>query len=362
MVAFITFAMGILSKEVAIAFVPGMFLILWARNVDGQLKGLSGQSLVKWLPKLLLMLVLSGGIVWLFVLLRQAAFAGSSFRIGMTLKFIFNDLYYAMFVCLRAFGFYVKKFFMPYPLNFAILGVDPLYELLAMILVVGCFILLCRRNYVSAFILTGVALLTPAFPIAFSQIAWTPYAERYVYISTAFFVVALVCWCGRYLSHKKISSLGLALSVVLVCVSSAATYQRSLVWHSNLLLWQDTTVKSPLHASAWNDYGVALFHEGEFEKAKEMYQKAASLNGLFYKEKYDLNYADVFVEQGRYEEAKKTYAAMHEKSKGRSKGALRVWRELLERQISQAGSSAEKESLEAELRGMPVLMSEINEN
>lgn len=129
---------------------------------------------------------------------------------------------------------------------------------------------------------------------------------------------------------------------------------------TNLTLWEDTTRKSPLCAAAWNDYGVALHKDGQLDKAVDAFKQAATIHQLGYQETYDLNMANVFLAQGRYDTAKKTYSDMYVKSKGRSKRALDAWKELLERRVAQADNPAEKESLEAELKDLPTLVKNKN--
>ena len=109
-------------------------------------------------------IVCGAGLVLLYVLLRKYAYSSHAARIGMTLKFIFNDLDHTLFVFFRDFGFYMKKMFWPFPLNFAIVEVDPLYELLAVPVVLLCCLLAIRRTLISAVFLAGVVMLTPSFP------------------------------------------------------------------------------------------------------------------------------------------------------------------------------------------------------
>ena len=99
---------------------------------------------------------------------------------------------YSCLVAFRLLGFYVKKIFFPWPLNFAILSVDPVYELLGMVLAIVCAWSLFSKKYAASFFLAGVFLIAPAFPIAFNHIAWTPYAERYVYVASGMIAIASI--------------------------------------------------------------------------------------------------------------------------------------------------------------------------
>jgi hypothetical protein len=120
-----------------------------------------------------------------YYLLRKMVFKSDVGKIGQTLKLMLLDVNYSISVFLGASGFYLKKFFFPLPLNFYLLEIDPLYDLAGILLLLFCLRLLTRLNLSAAFFIAGVCMFLPALPFAFGTIAWTGYAERYIYISTA---------------------------------------------------------------------------------------------------------------------------------------------------------------------------------
>jgi tetratricopeptide (TPR) repeat protein len=212
----------------------------------------------------------------------------------------------------------LKKIYVPFPLNFAIVEVDPLYELLAIPIVIFCVWLVYRRTLVSALFLSGVFMIAPAFLIAFNQIAWTPYAERYVYIASAFIVVASVFYLGSFVQEVN-SSIVVRLGIpCLLVLLGLATLERSWIWHSNLTLYADTVEKSPTFSNAWNEYAVALAHNGELERAKSALIKAGSLYHFEYDQKSDINIADLLFLQGKEDEAQKLFDKVIKKTKGKS--------------------------------------------
>ena len=227
----------------------------------------------------------------------------------MSIKFMLNDPVHTMFVFLRAFGFYFKKFYWPFPLNFAIVEVDPLYELLAMLVVLLCVYIAWRRTLLSAIFLAGMFMLVPSFPIAYGQVAWTPYAERYMYIATAFVVTASVLFLGTYLQEQRVSGRYLkACAFGLVVMMSVATFQRNLTWRTNVSLYTDTVQKSPTFTKAWNQLGIAYCEKLDYKKAEICFAKASSLFELNFDEKSDLNLAVVLVKEGKLREAEAVYA------------------------------------------------------
>ena len=65
--------------------------------------------------------------------------------------------------------------------------------------------------------------------------------------------------------------------------------QRGL-WREALYRWQRATELDPSYAAAWNDLGIAYEHRGEFDKAREAYEKALELEpgNVIIQQNYDL--------------------------------------------------------------------------
>ena len=310
--------LGMLCKEVALAFVPGVLLLLVAKHPEeATMESRPSERFARIVQRLVPFLLVGAGSALLFFYLRSLAFSSNSSRITKTLKFIGNDPVHSVFVCLRAFGFYLKKIYAPFPLNFAIVEVDPLYELLAIPLVLLCIWLVYRRTLVSAIFLSGAFLIAPSFLIAFNQIAWTPYAERYAYVPSAFIIVASVFYFGNKLQESRAGVVKYGIPCLLVLLG-LATLLRTIVWTSNLSLYGDTINKSPTFSNAWNEYAIALIHKGEFEKAKSALVSAGKLYRFEYDQKADLNIAGILVLQGREDEAMKLFDKIISKTHGKS--------------------------------------------
>lgn len=323
--ALILAAGGVLAKETSIAFLAGFGFLLWAQQNPAPL---NVKRVAQRIAVLIGLLSVSGGAAWfLMIQMRELVLKSDSSRIGLTLRIIDNDWNYSIFVCLRALGFYFKKIFLPLPLNFAIVEVDPLYELLALPLLVVLIFLFVQRSMVAGYLLTASAMVAPAFPIAFNQIAWTPYAERYVYIALGFVVPAAAVLISRLTISPRLCML---VSVGLAGVLFSATLHRSWQWTTNELLWADTVKKSPLSEKAWNNYGVALMEHGEYVEAGKKFAVAASLTGFGYKDKYDINMGVAMMKRHDYAQALHKLLEVVELSKGKSDRALDVLVEVVD--------------------------------
>lgn len=316
---------GVLAKETSIAFLAGFGFLLWAQVNPVPL---NIKKIVQRVAVLIGLLSVTGGAAWLLMVqMRELVLKSDSSRIALTLRIIDSDWYYSLFVCLRALGFYFKKIFLPLPLNFAIVEVDPLYELLAIPLVLLLIYLFVQRSMVAGYVLTASAMVSPAFPIAFNQIAWTPYAERYVYIALGFVMPVVVVLITRLTTRPRLC---LFVSTVLVVVMFSATVHRSWQWTTNESLWADTVKKSPLSEKSWNNYGVALVEQGRYLEAEKHFAQAASLTGFGYKDKFDINMAVAMMKRQDYAEAEKKLLDVVRLSKGVSNRTVDVFLELSE--------------------------------
>ena len=315
---------GVLSKEVVLALVPGFLLILTATKRSQPAMSVAPSTLAGRRFAYVFPLALTIAAVWLFVEIKAHYLTYFSYKnkIGLSLMFIFSDLGHALFVFLRAFGFYLKKLFLPWPLNFAILEVDPLYELLAIPLVALFVYISARRNFVSATFTAGLLLITPVFLIAYNQIAWTPYAERYMYAPSALIIPAVIVYAGsRAIDVSWVKSLKFGLTIALVLVISATTLRRNMTWMSNLTLYKDTVEKSPDFDKVRNEYGVALIKKGNYAEARVQLLKAKQLCSFEYDPNPDINLAYILNMEGKHDEALKVYKEIEIKTKGKNPSA-----------------------------------------
>lgn len=330
LVAFVTLALGMLSKEVALGFIPGAFLFLIAKQKNHKELTATKEIFLARFKKIGGFLLLVSGTLLVFFGLRSLAYTSSSSRISMTLQFMFNDLFHTLFVFLRAFGFYLKKLYWPFPLNLAILEVDPLYELLAIPLVILCFWIASRRTLVSATFITGLFLIVPALPIAFGQIAWTPYAERYVYVASAFIVISSVFFLREHLNNCQYPMAVKFGTISLLIFMGVATFQRNMVMQTNLTRYMDTVEKNPDFNVAWNELGDAYRIKNDLKNAEISYRKASSIYSFSYNEIFDLNLAEVLSDQGKYDEADAVYRKIF-KDRDKTARAVKHYEEFLQK-------------------------------
>jgi protein O-mannosyl-transferase len=266
---------------------------------------------------------------WIFFILRSIVFTSSVSSVSRTIKLIVDDLNYAFQTFLGASGFYVKKFFFPFPLNFAIREVDPLYNIAGVGILFLCLYLIRQRNVVDALFLSGICLFLPALPLSLGTVTWTAYAERYMYMSTAFWTIAVSVWIWRYVIERGFERRSAFCATLLLIAMGAVTFQRSFTWRTNEALLCDTVKKSPAFRLVREAYMVALMGSGKLKEAKNEYLIASAIHTIGYKEALDINMAAIHVMEGRYDEASRLYEHIIQKTDGKSEVAYGAYIQFL---------------------------------
>lgn len=253
--------------------------------------------------------------VGLFVLLRRLAFTSNTGKIGQTITLMLADMNYTISIFLGAIGFYVKKFFLPMPLNFFILEIDPLYDFVGIaVLLMVCHLFVQLKKLPAIMALIGLLLLLPALPFAFGTIAWTAYAERYIYLSSAFWIIALSLWGGNWLERAPTLKPLVTTLIVIVCIFAAGiTFSRNKVWQNNVTLMRDTIEQTPRIRKLRNIYIKALLDKDQTSEALEQYRLAsADLPSPDHDEHAELMIGGKLVAELRYKDAMQLYQdALH---------------------------------------------------
>jgi tetratricopeptide (TPR) repeat protein len=99
-------------------------------------------------------------------------------------------------------------------------------------------------------------------------------------------LVVSVCWTAylllaaasfRIRSEKRFYQVTTAMILIALTAYGYGTHVRNAVWHSELSLWKDVTVKSPRNGRGLMNYGVALMSRGNYADAEKYFRKAMQL-------------------------------------------------------------------------------------
>lgn len=204
---------------------------------------------------------------------------------------------------LKATGFYAKKILVPFPLNFGIIHVSDAYLPLGLLVLAGIIWLMTRRTLPAFFVICAGAVGTSALMIPLLRLTWTPLAERYMYIPSAFFLVGVTLAVSQWEWHRKYQvHLVIAVSC-LVAIALYGTATRNLLWQDNLALFQDTLKKSPGFIPAQNEIANALHHRGKQKEAAAIYKSFNETNGLINAQYGLKNKAFALMNEGNFTEA-----------------------------------------------------------
>ncbi|MCD4677157.1 MAG: hypothetical protein K8S18_14355, partial [Desulfobacula sp.] len=172
-----------------------------------------------------------------------------------------SQLVSGLFTLPAVIAFYLKKLVCPFPLNFAIFQINlVIYStLFAIIGIINTVLILKKKFYYPFWILLMIISFFPALPVALADVAWTRFAERYLYLS-----VPVICLfsgelfyrnCLRFPEKTKIIK---AIAFSILIVFSVGSIQRINIWKDKVSLWEDTYNKNPTHGKVLYKYGSVL--------------------------------------------------------------------------------------------------------
>ena len=275
---------GLLSKESALSLVPVILIteLIICRREDRSIK-YTVSSLLTWgiimfVPLLCYWEMRTGGI---FKIDHGTQVALSnkvtSFTAGSSHSY--NILPYVVNTG-AAIAFYIKKLFIPFPLNFAINRIAslPYFFIFTVLTFIITNQLLKKKIALAAWSLVMIMGFAPALLVANSNIAWTPFAERYLYLACAIWAAAILFNLNNFLrTHPNYRKSVLLISSAIIAVWSGTTFQRTFVWHNDLSLWSATIKSSPDSGKVMYKYGCALLAHARKKEGLQMLTRAAKL-------------------------------------------------------------------------------------
>jgi protein O-mannosyl-transferase len=299
---------GSLCKETALFLIPGIFLLfIWRPFSDRNpwsgrwgLFALCFAVLGAYFTLRLSVYATDRGVSHTVKLVTQMNTPLSSTATGSTPVDGLFSLLNALSVVLKVTGYYVSKLFQPMPLNFAIFRVDQLFLLPGLIVAGVLPVLMFRRRPVGTLFILSALLGSSALLVVFTKMAWTPIAERYMYIPCGLFAVAAVFGAAPLIERfnaQKVCRVAIPLMLV---TAAFVTVERNIVWQDNLTLYQDTVHKSPDFGPAKNELAMALYAHNRPKEARRIIESTYIPGG----QAASFNEAVVLEEIGDYEGAR----------------------------------------------------------
>ncbi len=186
---------------------------------------------------------------------------------------------------------YIEKLVLPLQLN-ALYVFHPVSSITeTRFLLPLCFIVMyvfvmmftLKRN--SILFLCSVWLIAPLLPCLYlpaTGYSYYVFAERYLYLPSAGYVISIVGLSRIALKksffNKQTVPVIISLFIIVAIYFGVLTVQRNHTWKNDYNLWSDTVEKSPDSDVAHNNLGVAYEHAGLLNDALREYEMAISLN------------------------------------------------------------------------------------
>jgi protein O-mannosyl-transferase len=145
--------------------------------------------------------------------------------------------------------------------------------------------------------------------MGFADVGFMKYslvADHYQHISIiSVIALASAGWCEwRYLA-RKMAHWATAIAIVTVVAFIFLTHRQNELYRDAVTLYKDTLVKNPECWAAKNNLGVALFHAGQLQAARELYEQSVQLKPDYAPGYNNLGLA--LQDEGRLQEAINNY-------------------------------------------------------
>jgi protein O-mannosyl-transferase len=275
-IAIVSMLFAALTKETAIFVLPAALIITYSFPL-GCNASPDDAALVTHRKKVLVSLIAVSTLVLLLIIV-QLLWKRVDNAFSMVLQGDGYNLLEIARVSLKTLGFYVTKFFFPFPLNFAIITVNDYFIPVGVTAALLTLCLLFRKSLLNSLYVTGIIFLIPPLVVAVAKINWTPVAERYLYIPAAFFAIGFSSCLYKIAVRVSKERAVMPFAFILALPAGFMTTERNLVWRDNLSLYQDSVNKSPAFGDVHNELGVALMKNGRMEEAKEHFKIAEKLS------------------------------------------------------------------------------------
>lgn len=300
-----SFLLSCLAKETAIFLLPALLILPFYLPTEVAGKRSIRTTLAGNLPFYAAFILAGCG----YFILRMIAFSGGDSGVARVITHVAGKesggVLVTLRIALKAAGFYLKKLLIPFPLNFGTIHVSDLYIIPGVVLLIVLIVLLRRRTLPAFFFLSAVSVGASALMIPLLRVAWTPLAERYMYIPSAFFFLGLVFAGYRRNVRVCYSRYITAVVASLAIVAIYGTSSRTLVWQDNLALFRDTMEKSPDFLPAQNECAHALYEVGRKQEAAAMYKSIRVTKDIINYQYGFMNKALALTQVGDYDGARK---------------------------------------------------------
>lgn len=258
---FILALLSLLAKESSVGL-TGILLVWWLSHRQKE-----GHMRMMWVT----LATFFATVVYLFM--RSGMHIKTDAGVGKVLASgSAKSLWQLIYDSAAAFGFYISKAVYPFPLNFAIVTINKPLSVAIFIcsLVMLLVLFICVRRMRLPLLIFIICLVPPVLALH-GKLPWTPYAERYLYLSMTGFAL-MVGLAVSKLSHK--AYLAVFATTVLL---SVPTIQRVILWGNPMKFWSDVMLKSPEFPRSYAGVAYELLQEKKYNEAEYLFNKSIKM-------------------------------------------------------------------------------------
>jgi hypothetical protein len=247
------FMLGCLSKESAFPLFPAAIVCLLFVN-ERQLVIKPATEMAWRFTSISTFLIGAISYLWL----RSRAFTSIDQGIAKIVSkapLTFSSLIDQTLTGITTLGFYIKKIFIPYPLNFAIDHVSHFYLWGGLLTIALVSFIIYQRNIESTLLIFMLFTISLAILSSILLFSWTPYAERYLYLPTAFICIYL---CTPNKLTKVFNGWKKLLISVFFLFALTLTVNRNLQWSNSSRILTDAIRQNPDNIALRINYAAIL--------------------------------------------------------------------------------------------------------
>lgn len=172
-----------------------------------------------------------------------------------------------------AFSFYIRKLLFPFPLSFTITKINTgLYAGISLFIMAAAAFLWKKEERIRIPMIFLAASTTPPIGAMLLLPIWTPYAERYLYIPSVFFVL-----CAVFLLIRLVPGIPRSILVATLLIPAVATGLRVKLWTEPLSFWQKAVAQAPDFGTARLVLASEYLKAGRYQEADENLRLAVQL-------------------------------------------------------------------------------------
>lgn len=299
------FLLSLLTKEIAVIFIPLAFLYIFYFTDKKSLKPISLSVGFSIFIYIVLRLVSVGTNIS-----NELYFPTPIAKLDVLNRFLTTPYIFVYYLFLSIFPFYLS--IAQHPIVTSLTHPRFVFPLGILISIIVILFLITKRFknklllFFTAWFILGIIPVLNIIPLSSSV------AERWLYFPLIGLIGIL---CLIVISNQKIITkhkyIFAVLFIFITLIYGVKTVMRSLQWRSGFTLYTNDIKVNPNSFDLVNNYGVELFRNGEEEESKQYFERSIELNPDWWTA-YN-NLGAVYEREGNNQKAEKLYKLSTEK-------------------------------------------------